>query len=147
MFLGALLLQSIVWMHVRAMRTINVVADRIVFCGRLPKQSNEDLERRAAAMRDSFCEILDPPFDDEGKVRLCWLGDASICGAVRLRYLQSVPVVYVHYVEDKDGSETDEDEAGMYLADILDKLTNNGSGQTAESGFITFLVFTCLTHH
>ena len=118
-----LLVQSITWFAVHGIRKINVISGRAVFVlDTLPKQSTDDLERIASAFRSSFCEILDPAFDDEDKVRLCWLGDEDICGAVRRRYLQSVPLAYVHYVEDQDGSVEDALVTSNYFTGLTEKL-------------------------
>ena len=119
-----LLLSLILWLSVEGMiREINVIAGRTVFVNDdLPKQSSDDLERKASAMRNSFCEIMKPEFDYEGKVRLRWFGDQQICGAVRRRYLHRVPVVYVHFIEDKDESEYDLNLALKYLDNLAQKL-------------------------
>ena len=124
MLLIHLLLQSILWLSIQAMiRKVNVIAERAVFVtDDLPKQSNDDLERIASMMRNSFCEIMKPEFDYEDKVRLRWLGDQQICGAVRRRYLHRVPVVYVHYIEDKDESEFDSNLTAEYLDNLAQKL-------------------------
>ena len=109
MFVSSLLLSSIATQFVRAASgRFDAMPGRTVFCGNLRQQSTRDLERRAAYIRNSFSEILDPPFDDEGKVRLCWLGgDEQICGAVNPRYLQTIHLVFVHHVEDNNGSVND----------------------------------------
>ena len=123
MLVQLLLVQSITWIVVRGIRKVNVISGRAVFVLQtLPKQSTDELERIASAFRGSFCEILDPAFDDEGKVRLCWLGDQEICGAVRRRYLQSVPLSYVHYIEDQDGSLEDVRVTSNYLEALTQKL-------------------------
>ena len=51
-----------------------------------------------------------------------WLGDEETCGAVSRRHLQSVPVVYAHYIEDNDGSKGDTDLTKEYLSELDGKL-------------------------
>ena len=96
--------------------------------GNLRQQSTEDLERRAACIRNSFCEILDPPFDDEGKVRVCWLGgDEQICGAVNPRYLQTIHLVFVHHIEGNDGSVKDFILTKQYIEHLYRKLIKDNT--------------------
>ena len=138
MLLPFLLLQSFLWLSTQAMiRKINVIAGRAVFVNdNLPKQSNDDLERIASAMRNSFCEIINPEFDYEDKVRLCWLGDERICGAVRRRYIVGVPMIYVHYIEDQDESAHDSDLTEKYLEYLAQKLRKDDTQIVARN--VTF---------
>ena len=127
MSLSLLLLHSTYWLSVDAIKRINVISGRAVFCGNLSKQRTDDLERRASLLRNSFSEILDPPLDDEGKVRLRWLGDEETCAAVNRLYPRSVPLVYVHYIENNNGSETDLDLTIKFLAHLARKLRRDTS--------------------
>ena len=136
MWLSILLLNLINWLSVGAIRRINIISGRAVFCGNLSKQRTADLERRASVMRNSFSEILDPPLDDEGKVRLRWLGDEETCGAVNRRHLHSVPLVYVHYIENNNGSETDLDLTAKFLDHLARKLGRDKS-QMLQRGLIS----------
>ena len=122
MLLNHLFISSMFWLSVRAMRRISVIPGNAVFCGNLPNQTTDDLEEIASKFRNSWCEILDHPFDDKDRVRLRWLGDEETYGAVNRRYLQTVPVVYVHYIEDNDGSKEDTDLAKDYTSELIEKL-------------------------
>ena len=134
MLMQLLLVQSITWLAVHGIRKVNVMPGRAVFVlATLPKQSTDELERIASAFRSSFCEILDPAFDDESKVRLCWLGDQEICGAVRRRYLQSVPLAYVHYIEDQDGSVEDTRVTLEYFKGLSQKLMKDDTQKVSRS--------------
>ena len=105
-----------------------------MFCaGHLPKQSTEDLEQIASKLRNSSCEILDPPFDDEGKVRLCSLDEPDICGAVNRRYLHSVPVVFVHYPLDYDESKDDDEAIDEYYGEWDEKLKKDNTQSVAQT--------------
>ena len=122
MLLNHCIIPSILCLSVQAMRRVSVIPGNAVFCGNLREQTTDDLEEIASKFRNSWCEIMDPPFDDKDRVRLRWLGDEETCGAVSRRYLQSVPVVYVHYIEDNDGSKEDTDLAKECLAGLIRKL-------------------------
>ena len=127
MLLSLLLMHSVYWLSVDAIKRINIISGRAVFCGNLSKQRTDDLERRASVLRNSFSEILDPPLDDEGKVRLRWLGDEETCAAVNRLYLHSVPLVFVHYIENNNGSETDLDLTIKFLDQLALKLRRDKS--------------------
>ena len=129
MFLVSLLLSSIAIISNQAAAVrCDATPGRAAFCGNLRKQSTADLERRAACIRNSFSEILDPPFDDEGKVRLCWLGsDEQICGAVNPRYLQTIHLVFVHHIEDNNGSANDVIITQQYIENLYRKLMKDST--------------------
>ena len=122
MLLNPFMISSILLLSAQAMRRVSVIPRYAVFCGNLREQTTDDLEEIASKFRNSWCEILDPPFDDKDRVRLRWLGDGETCGAVSRRHLQSVPVVYAHYIEDNDGSKEDTDLTKEYLAGLIRKL-------------------------
>ncbi len=68
-------------------------------------------------MNNSFCEIMDPALDDDGRrVRLRWLGgnqsEPTVCAAVKFHYLWAVPKIYVHFIEDYNESKRE-------MADLL----------------------------
>ena len=127
MLLNHLFIPSMLWLSAQAIRRISVIPGNAVFCGNLPKQSTDDLEEIAFKFRNSWCEILDPPFDDKDRVRLRWLGDERTSGAVRRRYLKSVPVVYAHYIEDNDESTNDTALAQEYISELKGKLKRDES--------------------
>ena len=134
MFLSLFLMHSLYWLSVDAIRRINIIPGRAVFCGNLSKQRTDDLEHRASVLRNSFAEILDPPFDARDRVRLRWLGDEEICAAVNRLYLHSVPLVYVHYIQNNNGSETDVDLTVKFLDHLARKLRRDKS-QILQWGF------------
>ena len=136
--LNYLLYQLIAWLSVDAVsrkasrsapadvRRIDLTPGRVVSCTKLPKQRTDHLERIASVFSNSLCEILDPPFDDKFKIRLRWLGDEQVCGAVNPRYIKSVvPLVYVHYIEDHDGSERDKNLTRKLFDELALKLNKD----------------------
>lgn len=135
-FQSLLLSQSVLCLFTQSTDVVSpdnaVYCGRAVYCLNLPKQSTADLERRASVMRNSFCEILDPPIDDAVKVRLRWLGDEQTCGAVRPRYLQIVPLVYIHYIEDHDGSQQDIDRTREFFTALAAKLRKDDTQTVTE---------------
>lgn len=145
MLLHVLFVHSVA-IYVHAIKRINVVPGRAVYCGALPTQSTDNLERRASAMRRSFCEIMDPPFNNDSKVRLRWLGDGqTICGAVNRRYLQSIPLVYVHFIEDHNSSTIDLDFAEQYFEELTEKLRRD-KNQTVIRGLTCIQEYTKNLH-
>lgn len=125
----------------------DAVSGRAVFCRNLPThaQRNEDLERRAEKIGNSYCEILYPSFDENDKVRLRWLGDDEVCGAVNMRYLFIVPTLYVHFIEDHDGS-VDDDEGrqryfeALFRGKLIKDSTQAVDGEATKNSHIAIKV-------
>ena len=79
------------------MRVSQVHRGAIVHCENLKSQKNPLLQSLVDKFNNSFALILDPPFKrDRVRVRLQWMGNASVRVGIKAKYLSPTPKIIFH---------------------------------------------------